>query len=79
MDEFPNTNGYSYSWTQPYTSLNAWFGSPQVQSVQQDRALETEMIRIECVDNIVQNMLTYPDAERIINTIVNKQRGLSND
>ena len=79
MDEFPNTNGYSYSWTQPYTSLNAWFGSPQAQHAARDRRVEEEMIRIEAVDNIVQNSLTYPDAERIINTIVNKQRGLSND
>lgn len=70
MDEFPNINGYSFSWTQSYPSLNPVYSSTTVRD---------EMIRIECVDNIVQNMLTYPDAETIINTILNKQRGLSND
>jgi len=72
MDEFPNTNGYnmSYSWTQSYPSLNPVYSSNTVRD---------EMIRIECVDNIVQNQLTYPEAERIINTILNKTRGLSND
>ena len=54
----------NYSWTQPY-SLNSAY------TVQ---AVRDEMIRIEAVDNIVQNLLTYPDAERIINTI-NTKRG----
>ena len=74
MDEFPNTNGYSFSWTQPYNSLNAWFGSPQAQSAAQDRRVEEEMIRIEAVDNIIQNMLTYPDAEVILKKITKEQR-----
>lgn len=70
MDEFHNTNGYnwSYSWTQSYPSLNPVYSSA---------AARDEMIRIECVDNIVQNMLTYPDAERILNTI--QQRGHTHD
>jgi len=58
MDEFPNTNGYSFSWTQPYNvSANPFY---------QDMAVHDELVRIEAVDNIVQNMLTYPDAEAIL-------------
>lgn len=76
MAEFPNTNplnGYSTSWTQPYlpTSYNPFY-TPSPEHVATE-----EMIRIEAVDNIVQNMLTYPDAERIINTVM--KRGDSND
>jgi len=76
MAEFPNTNpfnGYSASWTQPYlpTSYNPFY-APSPEHVATE-----EMIRIEAVDNIVQNMLTYPDAERIINTVM--KRGDSND
>jgi len=78
MDEFPNTRGYSVSWTQPYTTLNSWFASPQVTSLVRDAQVEEELIRIDAVDNIVQNMLTYPDADAIINKIKQK-RGLSND
>ena len=69
MDEFPNTNGYSFSWTQPYTvSMNPFYNTSSVHD---------EMIRIEAVDNIVQNMLTYPAAEAIINKL--NTRGHTND
>ena len=69
MAEYPNTNpfdGYSASWTQPYlpTSYNPFY-SPSPEHVATE-----EMIRIEAVDNIVQNMLTYPDAEAIINKVM---------
>ena len=73
MAEYPNTNpfdGYSASWTQPYlpTSYNPFYSpSPEHVATQ-------EMIRIEAVDNIVQNMLTYPDAERIINKLMKENR-----
>lgn len=71
MAEFPNTNpfnGYSVSWTQPYLpkSYNPFY-TPSPEHV-----VTEEMIRIAAVDNIVQNMLTYPDAERILNTVMNK-------
>ena len=75
MAEFPNTNyNYTASWTQPYlpTSYNPFYQpSPE-------HAVTEELIRIAAVDRIVDEMLTYPDAERIINSIMNK-RGLSND
>ena len=73
MAEYPNTNpfdGYSASWTQPYlpTSYNPFYSpSPEHVATQ-------EMIRIEAVDNIVQNMLTYPDAEAIISKVIKENR-----
>jgi len=71
MTDRPNTGGnwqINYSWTQPYlpTSYNPF--------EERKATVAEEMIRIEAVDNIVQNQLTYPDAERIINTIM-KQGG----
>ena len=60
MDEFPNTNGYSFSWKQPYlpTSYNPFY----------ERKVDVaeEMAKIKMVDNWVDAMLTYPDAERIL-------------
>ena len=65
MDEFPYTNGYSFSWTQPYNvSMNPFY---------QSQSVHDEMVRIEAVDNIIQNMLTYPDAEAILLKI--RQKG----
>jgi len=63
MDEFPNTNGYSFTWTQPYqpTSYNPFY--------ERKTDIAEEMARIEMVDNWVNAMLTFPDAERILNKI----------
>ena len=77
MAESPNTNpfnGYSASWTQPYlpTSFNPFYERVK------DLRVEAEIDRLEAVDRIVQNQLTYPEAEAIINK-VKQQRGLSND
>jgi len=59
MDEFPNTNGYSFSWTQPYNvSMNPFYSAPGV---------ETEMARLEQVDRWVDAMFAYPDAEEVLN------------
>jgi hypothetical protein len=64
MDEFPNMHGYSFSWTQPYlpTSYNPFY----------ERRVDVadEMARLEMVDRWVDSMLTYPDAERILNNIL---------
>lgn len=77
MAESPNTNpfnGYSASWTQPYlpTNVNPFYERAR------DLRVEEEIDRLEAVDRIVQNQLTYPEAEAIINK-VKQQRGLSND
>ena len=54
-------NGYSFSWTQPYSaSMNPLY---------QDQVTLNELQRLDDVDRAVQNMLTYPDAEAIINKL----------
>ena len=65
MDEFRNMPGYSISWTQPYlpTSYNPFY-QPSPEHV-----VTEELIRIAAVDRIVDEMLTYPDAEAIINKV----------
>ena len=69
MDEFPNINpakwSMNYSFTQPYTG---WKSANKIHD---------EIIRLDAIDNIVQHMLTYPDAEAIIKTVMT--RGDSND
>ena len=60
MDEFPNTNGYSISWTQPYTvSMNPFYNT-------QHQSVHDEMIRILAVDHIVAHMTEYPEALAMI-------------
>ena len=56
----PNKWSINYSWTQPYTG---WKSA---------NTIHDEMIRLDVIDNIVQQMLTYPDAERILNKIKEK-------
>ena len=54
------------SWTQPYlpTSFNPFYQpSPE-------HAATEEMIRINAVDNIVAEMTSYPDAERMLRKIM---------
>jgi hypothetical protein len=57
--------GYTFSWTQPYHSVSY---NPFYQSVQ-NAQLELELDRLDAVDILVDEMLTYPDAEAIINKL----------
>jgi hypothetical protein len=55
----------NYTWTQPYTvSMNPFYNTLTVAH---------ELQRLDDIDRAVQMMLTYPDAERIINKI--RQQG----
>jgi hypothetical protein len=45
---------YSISWTQPYAGWNTE---------------HKEIVRLEIVDNIVNSMESYPDAERLLKNI----------
>lgn len=51
---------FSYSWTQPYTGWN----------MPQPANTNAEMIRVEAVDNIVDAMKSYPDAEAVLAKIL---------
>ena len=82
MTERRNTNGnwsYDWSWTQPYVNMEG-FGSFNdaykglssgdiYQKMQEEQATQKEMALLASIDEEVQNMLTYPDAEAILNKI----------
>ena len=54
----------NYTWTQPYVSMNPLY---------QDQVTANELRVLDDIDRAVQSMLTYPDAERILNKI--RQKG----
>jgi hypothetical protein len=53
-------NGYSFSWTQPYSNWNHPISST-----------EKQLIVIQAIDNVIDYMKTYPDAEAIIEKVRN--------
>jgi len=58
-----------HSWTQPYrVSLNPAY---QPDITKEEIKTRQEMKRWEYVDNIVDNMEEYPEAERILRKILN--------
>lgn len=58
-----------YTWTQPYQSLNEFFQGQSCQEIYNKMTLEEEVDKLEMVDRWVDSMLTYPDAEAILNKI----------
>jgi len=61
------TWSYSFEWTQPYVEMHSFFDKEQ----KIDPRIETsnELSRLDFLEEEVQNMLTYPDAEAIIKKI----------
>jgi hypothetical protein len=66
----PKKWNINYSWNQPY-SYNTW----QYYAANQN-ALEIELDRLDAIDLLVDNMLTFPDAEVILNKL--RKQGDSN-
>lgn len=69
MADIPDTdpfkglpNGYSFSFTQSYPGYTWPETDPQI-------AVTNELARLDFLEQQVQEMLTYPDAERIIKHI----------
>jgi hypothetical protein len=56
-------NLISYTWSQPYTG---W-------KVPHPANVNTEMFRVEVVDNIVDAMKAYPDAESVLAKILSSK------
>lgn len=52
----------NYSWTQPYSN----WGAPAWPAT-------THMSIIDAIDNIVDHMVSYPDAERLLSTIMSRK------
>jgi hypothetical protein len=73
------TWSYDWSWTQPYVSMEGFFNSKPVRELAQKNSQEDatlkEMSLLDSIDENVQNMLTYPEAESILNKIKKKENG----
>jgi hypothetical protein len=54
---------YSFSWTQEYTSLNPVY--------QQAVDTDNEVKRLDFLEEQIQEMASYPDAEAIIKKVMN--------
>lgn len=61
--------GYSFSFTQPYPS----FFTQEMKDLIKERKVEDEIDALDRTDEVVQNMLTYPDAEAILKKIKEAQ------
>jgi len=59
---------YDFSWTQPYVNMEGFglFSDPKEQI---DQSTQKELDRIASTDKLVDEMLTYPEAESILNKI----------
>jgi len=68
MTERRNINGYSFNWTQPY-GYNQW-NEAYGRLIDVQREIE----KLEAIDAVIQKMLTYPDAEAILNKIKEKSK-----
>jgi len=60
---------YDWSWTQPYVSMNEFFQGKECREIYQDLSNQEELDRLDKTDETVDKMLTYPDAEAILNKI----------
>jgi hypothetical protein len=56
-----NNWSYSFSWTQPYVSMNP---------VYQLNSVSEEIERLQTIDRWVDAMHSYPDAEEIISKVL---------
>lgn len=70
----PANNNWSINWTwqQPYlpTSYNPFYErTPKAAPQERDRQVTNLLYDLECIDQQVNEMLTYPDAEAIINKV----------
>jgi len=55
---------YSFSWTQKY---NGWT-APQIYH---DLKVQDELKRLDEIDKLVENRLTFPEVEAILSTVIN--------
>lgn len=66
---------YDFSWTEPYKKMEGFglWDNPYIREVAQKNAkeqkVETELALLESTDKRIDEMLTYPEAEAIVNKI----------
>jgi len=76
MAKSPNTTPISSmfaQWSQPYVAMEGFF-VPKEQferkaQKEQEITVSNELARLDFLEDEIQSMLTYPDAEAIINKI----------
>ena len=68
-DPFNNTWSYDWSWTQPYVSMNDFFQGKECSEIYDALSVEQELDALDKADEAVQNMLTFPEADAILNKI----------
>ena len=72
MAKSPNTNPFNGTftqWTQPYVSMNDFFQGKECREIYEALSVEKELDALDKADEAVQNMLTFPDVEVILNKI----------
>jgi len=76
MAKSPNITPISsmfVQWSQPYVTMQGFFvpneQAERTTQKEQSVTVSNELERIDFLENEVQSMLTYPDAEAIINKI----------
>jgi len=72
MAKSPNTTPISSmfaQWSQPYISMNDFFQGKDCGEIYEALSVEQEIDALDKADEAVQNMLTYPEAEAILNKI----------
>jgi len=66
--ENPKRSGYSFSWTQPY-EIPAMFVGKTPGEVFLSLTIEEHLSKMDMIDRWIDAMLTYPDAEDIMNKL----------
>ena len=81
MAKSPNTTPISsmfVQWSQPYVTMQGFFvpneQAERTTQKEQSVTVSNELARLDFLEDEVQSMLTYPDAEAIINKITKEKR-----
>ena len=72
MAKSPNTTPISsmfVQWTQPYVSMDDFFQGKECREIYEALSVEKELDALDQADEAVQNMLTFPEADAILNKI----------
>jgi len=72
MAKSPNTIPISSmfaQWSQPYVSMNDFFQGKECREIYEALSVEKELDALDKADEAVQNMLTFPDVDAILNKI----------
>jgi len=56
-------------WSQPYVSMNDFFQGKECREIYEALSVEKELDALDKADEAVQNMLTFPDVDAILNKI----------